>query len=70
MNRSGFVITEQGNLILDSWFQKIEPDYELRINAIPGVVANGLFFGMAQQAVIASATQCYLLKTDGTRHSL
>ena len=70
MNRSGFVITEQGNLILDSWFQKIEPDYELRINAIPGVVANGLFFGMAQQALIASATQCYLLKTDGTRHSL
>lgn len=26
MNRSGFVIPEQGNLILDSWFQKIEPD--------------------------------------------
>jgi ribose 5-phosphate isomerase A len=51
--REGFV-TDNGNLILDCKFDGI-PDpalMEARINAISGVVDNGLFVGMAQTVII------------------
>ncbi len=68
--KDGPVITEHGNVILDCWFQKIEPNYEPYIASIPGVAANGLFFGIASEAVISSPKECFVLKRDGTREEL
>jgi ribose 5-phosphate isomerase A len=50
-------ITDEGNYILDCWYQGgiEEPDRLARdLNAIPGVVENGLFLGMTAAVVIAS----------------
>ena len=41
----GPLITDNGNVLLFAWFNKIEPDFEERINSIDGVVENGLFIG-------------------------
>lgn len=48
-------VTDEGNLILDSHFGIIDDPEALAaaICAIPGVVAHGLFLGMASLAVIA-----------------
>jgi len=43
--KDGPIITESGNLILDTRFTKIELDFEKEIKAIPGVIENGLFIG-------------------------
>jgi ribose 5-phosphate isomerase A len=50
-------ITDEGNHILDCRYPGIASPRELaaQINAIPGVVENGLFLGMVQRVVIASA---------------
>ena len=47
-------ITDNGNFILDCKFEKIEEPYQLEkdINAIPGVIENGLFPNIADKAVI------------------
>jgi ribose 5-phosphate isomerase A len=47
LRKAGPVITEHGNLILDSTFREpVDPeDLEERINQIPGVVENGFFTG-------------------------
>ncbi len=49
-------ITDNGNLIVDCKFAKIESaqNLEAAINAIPGVVDNGLFVGMADKVIVAS----------------
>ncbi len=49
-------VTDNGNLIVDCRFQSIEdpPKLEAAINAIPGVVDNGLFIGMADKVIVAS----------------
>ena len=41
----GPLITDNGNVLLFAWFNKIEPDFEKRINQIDGVLENGLFIG-------------------------
>ena len=41
----GMLITDNGNVILYAWFDKIEADLEEKINRIDGVVENGLFIG-------------------------
>lgn len=41
----GMLITDNGNVILYAWFDKIEADLEEKINMIDGVVENGLFIG-------------------------
>lgn len=41
----GMLITDNGNVLLYAWFDKIEPDLEEKINEIDGVVENGLFIG-------------------------
>lgn len=45
------LVTDNGNLILDVKFSKIEEALEKEINAIPGVVENGLFFNIAHRAI-------------------
>lgn len=43
--KDGPVITENGNLILDVWFDAIPGDTETAIKSITGVIESGLFIG-------------------------
>ena len=43
--KDGPVITENGNLILDTKFNNITEDLERKIKSIPGVIESGLFIG-------------------------
>jgi len=49
-------ITDNGNMIADCRFPRIDDPAELeaRINLVPGVVDNGLFVGLAHRVVVAS----------------
>jgi len=50
-------ITDHGHYILDCHFQQIDDPAKLAVtlNTIPGVVENGLFIKMANEAIIADA---------------
>lgn len=41
--KDGPVITENGNLILDAWFDHIPNNLEESIKSITGVIESGLF---------------------------
>lgn len=41
----GPLITDNGNILLDAWFDKIEPELEKKLKQIDGVVESGLFIG-------------------------
>ncbi|MHA4896013.1 ribose 5-phosphate isomerase A [Pedobacter sp. PWIIR3] len=41
--KDGPVISENGNLIFDAWFENIGPDLEIQIKSITGVIESGLF---------------------------
>jgi ribose 5-phosphate isomerase A len=58
VKKSGPVITDQGNMIIDARFHKIKDPkaLELELNDIPGVVENGLFVGLAH-VVLVGATE-------------
>ena len=43
--KDGPVITENGNLILDAWFDHIPNNLEESIKSITGVIESGLFIG-------------------------
>lgn len=43
--KDGPVITENGNFILDVWFDSIGKDMEQKIKSITGVIESGLFIG-------------------------
>lgn len=43
--KDGPVITENGNIILDTKFEKIEEDLEKKLKSIVGVIETGLFIG-------------------------
>jgi ribose 5-phosphate isomerase A len=43
--KDGPIITENGNLILDVWFDAIPNDTETAIKSITGVIESGLFIG-------------------------
>ncbi len=45
LKKDGPVITENGNIIIDVYFDNITPDLERRIKEITGVVESGLFIG-------------------------
>ena len=49
-------ITDNGNLIADCKFQRIEnpAEMESELNLVPGVVDNGLFVGLADKVIVAS----------------
>lgn len=48
-------VSDQGHYILDCWFERINAPTILyqQLNNIPGVVENGLFINMADNAIIA-----------------
>ncbi len=53
--KDGAVVTERGNLLIDSWFS-VFPEPQLlndRVVGIPGILEHSLFFNMAHKAVIA-----------------
>lgn len=43
--KDGPVITENGNFIIDAWFDSVENQLENHIKAITGVIESGLFLG-------------------------
>jgi ribose 5-phosphate isomerase A len=49
-------VTDNGNLIYDCKFAAIEypEELEARLNAIPGVIENGLFLGLADRVVVGT----------------
>lgn len=47
--------TDNDNFIVDTGFLAVEPALGPALHAIPGVIEHGLFFGMAQAAIVASA---------------
>jgi ribose 5-phosphate isomerase A len=51
----GPVITEHGNIVLDAWFDHVEPKLEGEIKLITGVVESGLFCGYIHEILIAKA---------------
>lgn len=59
-------ISDNGNLIVDCRFPKIEEPQKLEaaINAIPGVVDNGLFVGMADKVIVAGDSGIRILEKD------
>ena len=54
INKDGPVITDNGNFILDTKFEEINNPKELEsiLNSIPGVLENGIFAGIVDQAII------------------
>jgi len=61
-------VTDGGNFILDCLFASIEDpaETELRINAIVGVVENGLFVGRSSAVIVASEDGVEILTSGGT----
>jgi len=49
--KDGPILTENGNLILDAWFDDIDKQMEKSIKQITGVIENGLFIGYNIQIV-------------------
>ncbi len=54
VKKAGPVVTDQGNLVIDVKFDKIEDpaNLEKTINNLPGVLENGLFVGVADVILI------------------
>ena len=51
INENDVFITDNGKAILHSWFDKIESDYEDKINEIDGGLDNGLFIGYEYEII-------------------
>ena len=62
--KDGPVITDNGNFIVDVKFNLIEnPAYlEKELNAIPGVVENGIFAGIVDEVIIGTSEGLKILK--------
>lgn len=43
--KDGPIVTENGNLILDTWFDEINIELERNIKSVTGVIESGLFIG-------------------------
>ncbi len=54
IRKAGPVVTDQGNLVIDVKFDRIDnpADLEMKINNIPGVLENGLFVGVTDVVLI------------------
>jgi ribose 5-phosphate isomerase A len=54
VRKAGPVVTDQGNLVVDAKFDAIADPHDLErtINAIPGVLENGLFVGLAHDVLV------------------
>jgi ribose 5-phosphate isomerase A len=51
---AGPFTTDNGNLILDTSFARVDPSLGQRLDGIPGVVGHGLFFGLAKAAIFGT----------------
>lgn len=62
--KDGPVITDNGNFVIDTRFQKIhEPEaLEVQLNTIPGVVENGIFTEIVDQVIVGTAGGLEILK--------
>ena len=56
VRKAGPVVTDQGNLVLDTTFEPITNPAQLEeeINNIPGVLENGLFVGVVDEVLVGS----------------
>lgn len=54
--QAGPFLTDNGNLVLDVSFARVDPELGVRLHAIPGVIEHGLFFGVASGALVAGPT--------------
>jgi ribose 5-phosphate isomerase A len=54
--KGGPVVTEAGNVIIDAKFSSVGDGLEAQLNTIVGVVENGIFSGIADEALIAGET--------------
>ena len=54
LRKAGPVVTDQGNLVIDVKFDRIDnpADLEKTLNNIPGVLENGLFVGMTDVVLV------------------
>lgn len=61
-------VTDQGNYILDSNFGPIADTYALgaRLDARAGIVCHGMFLGIADEVIVASASGIQKLKRPNT----
>ena len=60
--------TDNGNCILDCHFTEGIADpggLERQVNAIPGVVENGLFIGLVHAVVVGDNGRCQVLEREG-----
>ena len=55
-HKDGPVITDQGNMVVDAWFDGIDDPGEMErtLNNIPGILENGLFVGLATEILVGS----------------
>jgi len=51
--KDGPIITENGNFILDAWFDRIDKNLEKHLKQITGVIESGLFIGYDVKIVVA-----------------
>lgn len=61
-SKYGPTISENNNLILDVRFEKIEQDFENRINQITGVVENGLFINFNPEVLLVKQNEVWSKK--------
>ncbi|WP_040466847.1 ribose-5-phosphate isomerase RpiA [Geminocystis herdmanii] len=54
IRKAGPVVTDQGNLVIDVKFDRIDnpAELEMKINNLPGVLENGLFVGVADVILV------------------
>jgi ribose 5-phosphate isomerase A len=57
VRKDGPVVSDEGNLIVDVRFERIDDpaSLEARLNAIPGILENGLFVDLASLVLVAPA---------------
>ena len=53
MEKTGPVLTENGNFIFDTRFSYVDPFLEQNLKAITGVIESGLFIGYDVEIVVA-----------------
>lgn len=51
--KDGPILTENGNFILDTWFEEIGESLEKEIKSITGVIESGLFIGYDIEVLVA-----------------
>lgn len=64
MGKDGPIISDNGKFVLDATFERIDDPLGLEehINNLPGVLDNGIFAGIAKQALVAGADGVEIFK--------